>query len=184
MTLSEVVEDAYSYSKMKRKVTLRRRLVREDSMQGWRNTARLLNCLDSLSTLAWKLNDPRLLLSCGFGEIRLQAPPCLPMFSLQSPGTGSAQGGDARGHPSSRPSSAALWKGGEQGLLSVCHRLLVFCSLPQLICCGVEHLKLNPVAPLSTKAVAHNPIRGHIWESQAVRGILSCSHVQLCPVWI
>lgn len=37
---------------------LTRCLVRADTMQGWRSTARLLNCLDSLSTLAWKLNDP------------------------------------------------------------------------------------------------------------------------------
>lgn len=57
-------------------------------------------------------------------------------------------------------------------------------SLPQLVCCGVEHL-VNSFAPLSTKAVAHSHIlQRHIWESQAVRRILSCAHIQLCSVWI
>lgn len=121
MTLSEVVWGCLLILQMKCKATLRRCLVREDNMQGWKNIARLLNCLDSLCTLAWKLSDPRLSLSCGFGEIPFQASSSLPMFSLQSPGTSSAQGGDARRHISSWPSSCALWKSGEQGLLSECN---------------------------------------------------------------
>lgn len=134
-------EDPYSYCKMKCKVTLRRCLVREDSVQGWRNTARLLNCLDSLAARAGELNDPRLSLSCGFGEICLQAPPCLPMFSLQCPGTGGVQGRDGRGHLSSWPSSTKrdllLVCGWEEPLLSSLH----FSFLLQLICCGVEPLE-------------------------------------------
>lgn len=91
----------------------------------------------------------RLSLPCGLAEIHLQASSCFLMCSLQSPGTGGAQGGDARGHPSSWPSSAASWTGGEKILLLACGwvepLISVFPSLPQLVCSAMEHVKVSLV---------------------------------------
>lgn len=43
--------------------------------------------------------------------------------------------------------------------------LSLLASLHQLVCSGVEHLKLNPVASLTPKAVAHNHIHRHAREA-------------------